>query len=507
MAKSIEITLKDRTIQNLVKPGRYTFGRGHNGIYLIASELAGGGLSKVWNQKIYIKGAWKGGKAKPRELGLGEYPGVSVADAIRKVESNAALAKKGVDPRAPSNSPTFKTIALTLVDENRETSEGNTKPRWVASTEVRMMRALNNHCFPFIGDTQVDQIGKRELLFMVAIHSKTPSTTALLIPFMKEVFGRCVRDDYIEVNPINDSFMSYLPRNTRDTEHLAALLPKNLPAAMAEIDNKPNDVAIRALLKTIMLNGVRPHSAEDAEWVEIQWKEIQKEDDWVDEGWEPVNWDSVDGSTKTIIWRIPEDHMKKGKHFNVPVSRQFLEILKSMRGYQGPRYARPEANLRVAARRHVCQKGSLQRFLHSLPFESDTPGKKLTLHGFRSTARTWAEKRKVPDNVAEAALSHNTGSKLVVTYMRWDLLEPRARLQQAYADYATGNLTTGWIWIEPEVQAQIDAERQRADEADRRADEAERQLTLVKNELVEIKKEFRDMNKMLKALLEQKSAA
>ena len=143
----------------------------------------------------------------------------------------------------------------------------------------------------------------------------------------------------------------------------------------------------------------------------------------------------------------------------------------------------------------------------SLGYDSDTPGRKPTLHGFRSTCRTWAEKRKVPDKVAEAALSHNTGSQLVISYMRWDLLEPRARLQQAYADYATGNSLAGWTWIEPEVQAQIDAERQRADEAERRADEAERQLTLVRSELTELRTEVKDTNKMLKALLEQKSAA
>ena len=248
--------------------------------------------------------------------------------------------RRRVPTRAPplpsqSTSPDFKTVALKLVDENCKTSEENTKPRWAPSTERRMMGSLKNNCFPFIGDTQVDQIGKHELSFLVALHSKMPASTAKLIPFMKEVFARCDFEDYIGANPIDDSFMSQLPRNTRDTKHYPALLQINLPAAMAEIDNKTNDVALRALLKAIMLNGVRPHSAEDAEWDEIQWKEIRDDEDWVDEGWEPVDWDSVDGSTKTVIWRIPDVHMKKAKPFNVPVSRQFLELLKTMRAIRG----------------------------------------------------------------------------------------------------------------------------------------------------------------------------
>ena len=513
MAKSIEITLKDRTIQNLVKPGRYTFGRGHNGIYLIVKDLADGGLSKVWNQKVYIRGAGKDGKAQPRELGLGEYPGVSVADVNAEAEFNVELSKEGTDPHPPSTIPVnvpvpdFKTVALQLVDKNRKTSDGNPKPRWGAKTIKVMMSLLNNHCFPFIGDTQVDQVRKRELSFMVALHSKTPSATASLVPFMKDVFDRCVFDDYIGANPIDDAFMSQLPRNTRGTKHYPALLEGDLPEAMAEIDKRTNiDIAVRSFLQAVILNEVRPHSAEDAEWAEIQWKEIRDEKDWNDKGWHPVDWDNVDGSTKMILWKIPGEHMKKGKPFNVPVSSQFLEILKRMRAVRGQ--GKRDKNLIFAGIKggRVSRSASAE-LLRSLGFESDVEGEPPTLHGCRTTFRTWARKRRVPRDVAEAAMAHNVGKQTEITYMRWDLLEPRSRLQQAYGDYATGNLTTGWIWIEPEVQAQIDAERLRADQAERRADEAERQLTLVRTELVEIKSEFRDMNKLLKALLEQKSAA
>ena len=518
MAKSIGITLKDRSIRNIRQPGRYTFGPGHNGLYLIATERGGGRLSKVWNKKVHIKGAGKNGKAKPKELGLGEYPGVSVADAIREAESNAALAKEGVDPRAPIKKiPKFKTIALTLVKEYCETIKGSTKPRWAPSTKVKMMRNLNNHCLSFIGDMKVDQIGKRELSFLISVHSKTPAVSGSIIPFMKEIFARCVFKDYIEANPIDDAFMSQLPRNTGDTEHFPAPLQSGLPAAFAEIDNKTNDIARRALVKAIILNAVRPHSAEDAEWDEIQWKEIRNEDDWLDEGWEAVDWDSVDGSTKTVIWRIPGEQMKKGKPFNVPVSRQFLEILRTMRAIRGEGKRDPKL-IFASPSGGVLARSASQKFLQSLGFDSDTRGKKPTLHGCRSMFRTWAKKRRVPDDVAEAALSHDTGSQLVITYMRWDLLAPRAILMQKYADFATGYATesaTGkgsaeWMWVEPEVQAQIDAERRRADEterravqAERRAVHAERRADRLEAELAEMRREVGKTNELVQTLVER----
>ena len=82
----------------------------------------------------------------------------------------------------------------------------------------------------------------------------------------------------------------------------------------------------------------------------------------------------------------------------------------------------------------------MKLLLQGLGYPSDTEGKKPTLHGFRSTARVWAKKRHVPRDIAEAALSHDTGNEVELSYMRWDLLEPRARLNQFYADYATGKL-------------------------------------------------------------------
>ena len=124
--------------------------------------------------------------------------------------------------------------------------------------------------------------------------------------------------------------------------------------------------------------------------------------------------------------------------------------------------------------------------LQGLGYPSDTEGKKPTLHGFRSTARVWAKKRHVPRDIAEAALSHDTGNEVEISYMRWDLLEPRARLNQAYADYATGKLASGWIWIEPEVQARLDAERLRADEAERRSEAAERRMERLEGQLAEM---------------------
>ena len=57
-----------------------------------------------------------------------------------------------------------------------------------------------------------------------------------------------------------------------------------------------------------------------------------------------------------------------------------------------------------------------------------------------------------------------------ITYMRWDSVGTASdALTRHTRTMLRGSSTSGWVWIDPKVQAQIDAERLRADEAERRA--------------------------------------
>jgi len=62
-----------------------------------------------------------------------------------------------------------------------------------------------------------------------------------------------------------------------------------------------------------------------------------------------------------------------------------------------------------------------------------------TPHGFRSTFRTWtAEQTRFPHEVAEAALAHTIGDKVVAAYQRGDFFEKRRELMMAWANYCEG---------------------------------------------------------------------
>ena len=480
-------------------PGRYAFGKNNYGIFMNVRILSDGSLSKTWGQNIRIKGKGKDGGALRRELGLGRYPLVGVASVKAIGRKNARLANECIDPREHDKSiPVFRTVAEECVEEDRERGITNVG---------QYTQILTDYCFPHVGDMRVDKIRYRDLAFLSSLRLAMPPTARELIRYMKKVFNKCLIMEYIIQNPIDQAFLAELPRDTHRPKHYPALPIKLVPEVMAAIDQpRKTDIATRSCLKAIILNGVRPHSAILAEWREILWKDIHDDSDWDPNGWDPVDWDNLDGSTRTIVWRIPGEHMKKGEPFYIPVSRQFLEILKEMRTVRGQGKRNPNLIFAGLGSGPVAKNG-LKRLLRSLGYPSDTEGKPPTRHGFRSTFRTWAEKRNVPREVAEAALAHDIGSKVEIAYMRWDLLEPRAWLNQAYADYATGRLDPGWIWIEPGVASQIEAEKRRADAAERRADEAEKELALVRTELADLRDDFRDIKDMLKSALALKGAA
>ena len=61
----------------------------------------------------------------------------------------------------------------------------------------------------------------------------------------------------------------------------------------------------------------------------------------------------------------------------------------------------------------------------------------VTVHGFRSTFKDWAEDTTgFSSGVIEAALAHLVGDETERAYRRGDALEKRRRLMEAWADFA-----------------------------------------------------------------------
>ena len=67
-------------------------------------------------------------------------------------------------------------------------------------------------------------------------------------------------------------------------------------------------------------------------------------------------------------------------------------------------------------------------------------GLEVHAHGFRTSFRTWTqEKTNYPREIAETALAHSLKDKAEAAYSRSDLLEKRAEMMEAWAQFVGSN--------------------------------------------------------------------
>lgn len=132
----------------------------------------------------------------------------------------------------------------------------------------------------------------------------------------------------------------------------------------------------------------------------------------------------IDGDTLSI----PASEMKKGRLHRVPLT-PFMRLLLAKEATLSPH---PRSSYVFAGRdpsSHISSQ-ALAKYLHGT-----TLAGKLVAHGLRSMARCWMADMGTPFEVAEACLSHVSGSQVSRAYQRSDYLDARRAVMQAWSDY------------------------------------------------------------------------
>ncbi|MEO6292763.1 MAG: integrase arm-type DNA-binding domain-containing protein [Burkholderiaceae bacterium] len=135
------------------------------------------------------------------------------------------------------------------------------------------------------------------------------------------------------------------------------------------------------------------------------------------------------GEFQDEIWTIPAERMKAEVEHRVPLSKQVLSLLATIKHPQskptdfvfpGTKSGKPTSNMTMAEQLKRMGLGDF------------------TVHGFRSTFRVWtAEKTNYPREVCEHALAHSLPDKVEAAYMRSDYLYKRTALMQEWADFCS----------------------------------------------------------------------
>ena len=378
-------TLTAAFVRTVSRPGVYG-GRGGRGLSLRVHRTATGRITKTWRQRVRIDG-------QLTSIGHGPYPEVTLAEARQKALDNSRAVRLGRDPRG-RGVPTFAEAAERAIELHRDAWKAGSPlaDQWASTFRLRAAPLLNK---------PVDRITSADVLGCLSpIWTAKPAAARKARHRIAAVFRWCIGRNYRPDNPV-DRAVAALPRvNGTGPEHYRALPHREVAAALGAIRRvKYIHPAAALCVELIALTAVRGGEARGARWDEID--------------------------MDTGVWTIPVSRMKAGREFAVPLSTGALEVLGRARALSG------ESPLVFPSR-----AGG--------PLAVNAPGQVLrragvasTLHGFRSSARSWMAETGVPAEVAEACLAHVPRSRVVQAYQRSDLLERRAQVLEAWSDYVT----------------------------------------------------------------------
>lgn len=379
---------------------------GVQGLLLQCAPPAGEGIGA----RSWILRTLAGGRR--RDIGLGGYPDVTLADARKRAREAKDQIRTGLDPVAQrkalssamaaqsEKAVTFQQLATEyLAKKNKEFK--------TASQGLKLTNQLTRYAFPFIGKLIVADIERAHIVKMLEPIWETKTETAtrirLHVERILDLGGvKGLRSGDNPARWTGNLSLSFPARGkVTETVSYGALPVEDVPAFICEL-RKREGIAARALEFTV--------------YTVARSGEVRG-----------TRWDEIDLEAR--LWSIPAKRMKAGKAHVIPLSKSAVTLLQSLPRlsdfvFPSPQTLRPLSDVAVS---------KITRAMHA----DATP------HGFRSTFKDWCRRfTAYPDEVSELQLAHVSDDKTRAAYARDALVDKRRLLVNDWAEFCERGLIT-----------------------------------------------------------------
>jgi integrase len=354
--------------------------------------------------RTWVLRATMGGRR--RDMGLGGFPDLPLADARTAARKARELIRAGLDPIEEARAA----ISAKRASAAKDVTFKEATAAYIAAHEASWRNAkhaqqwtntLATYAEPTIGGLLVRDI---ELTHILAIlepiwTTKTETATRLRGRIEQILDWATARGHRQGLNPARwrghlDKLLAK-PSKVARVEHRAALPVDEVGAFMTDLRGV-DGMGARALEFAVLL-AARSGEVRGAAWSEID--------------------------LKARIWTVPASRMKGGREHRVPLSAQAIALLKALPRVEGVDLVFP------APRNGPLSDMTLTAVLRRMKVAA-------VPHGFRSTFRDWASERtNYPRDAAEMALAHAIGDKVEAAYRRGDLFEKRRRMMADWAKF------------------------------------------------------------------------
>lgn len=333
-------------------------------------------------------------QGKPKTMSLGPYPQVSLSEARRKrAEAKAALLAGG-DPMAPRRAKkvTFRQAVVEYWSGRMDVSE---------SYRANALRGLELHLMPALGDLALVEIDRDRL--MAELRRVDAAGHHVYVRKIRmwasQVFEWAMEHGFASVNPAA-MIRPEKAFGRAPVQHMAALELREVPELMRRM-------ALEGDLNSVLACRLLAYTwTRTSELRFMEWSEIDEH---------------------AAIWIIPAGKMKRRRDHLVPLSMQALAVLNKMRDRsRGSKYV-------FAAENRLDRPMSENAILYLL-YRLGYKGK-MTGHGWRAVASTWANERGYSADAIERQLAHVPGDAVRAAYNRAQYLDERRRMLQDWANW------------------------------------------------------------------------
>lgn len=394
--RSCNYTLSPTRINN-TKAKNKLFKLSDGGGLFIEVSTAG---VKTWRYQYRFGGARK-------ELTIGKYPEIGVADARDRHFECRALLERGIDPgearrRAQEDRKQLVEDTKKQVDSFEAFSK-----RWITerlSTRSATYRAqiesrLERFVWPEIGSKRLEAVKPAQVLEIIEGLRETPNTAEGVRAIIQQVYNYAIQKLLVEVNPA-------LPLRgvieVPAAQHHRHLSEAELGAFWRSLERQGAHFATIASTKMLMYSMCRK-----SEVLRARWKEIDLD---------------------RAIWDVPAVRMKMKQPHRVYLSKQAVELLKLLApfGQEPESYVFPSV-LRGSV---PLADATLNHFFKRLDF--GVPD--FSPHGTRGTGATLLREHGFGRDVVELLLAHSERNKTAAAYHHHELADDRRRALQYLAD-------------------------------------------------------------------------
>ena len=133
-----------------------------------------------------------------------------------------------------------------------------------------------------------------------------------------------------------------------------------------------------------------------------------------------MTWDEIDLEKK--VWVIGAGRTKQRREVRLPITEAMQEIIQWAEPLRRSDYVLTLTDKPLS---DVAVSKQLKRFTSS----------GITVHGLRSSFRTWCQESGVEEVLAEMCLTHLVGSRTRNSYARSNMLEQRMEVMTEWANY------------------------------------------------------------------------